>query len=100
MLEDANAAAGEDWALAMALEDLQSGRVEMQSAGLFGVVEKQVYRIDTTGAQGMGQGLTSAQRLLVIPQRPFQALSRLDPPGFRGIRKYVPMPDGRVMGVS
>lgn len=100
VLEDANAAAGEDWALAMALEDLQSGRVEMQSAGLFGVVEKQVYRIDTTGAQGMGQGLTSAQRLLVIPQRPFQALSRLDPPGFRGIRKYVPMPDGRVMGVN
>ena len=27
-----------------------------------------------------------------------QALARLDPPGFRGIRKYVPGPDGRVLG--
>ena len=90
----------EDWALAMAVEDLQSARVEMQNAGLFSVVEKQVYRIDTAETHGMGQGLTAAQRLLVIPQRPYQALARLDPPGFRGIRKYVPMPDGRVMGVN
>lgn len=100
VLEDAHASAGEDWALAMAVEDLQSARVEMQNAGLFSVVEKQVYRIDTAETHGMGLGLTAAQRLLVIPQRPYQALARLDPPGFRGIRKYVPMPDGRVMGVN
>lgn len=100
VLEDAHATPGEDWALAMTAEDLQAERAEVKTSGLFGVVERQIYRIDTTGSHGMGQGLTSAQRMLLIPQRPYQALARLDPPGFRGIRKYVPRPDGRVMGVN
>lgn len=95
VLEDAHATAGEDWALAMTVEDLRSERADMLSSGIFSVVERQIFQ------RAPGQpGLSGEQQLLVIPQRPFQALSRLDPPGFRGIRKYVPMPDGRVMGVS
>ncbi|WP_134726985.1 hypothetical protein [Paracoccus luteus] len=98
VLDDARAEPGQDWALALSVEDLVSDRAEMESSGLFTVTERQIWRIDPLDRHGAGQGTTAAQRLLVIPQRPYQALARLDPPGFRGIRKYVPGPDGRVLG--
>lgn len=98
VLEDARAEAGEDWAMAMTLEDLQAERAEMQSSGLFSVTERQIFKLDPLNVAGAGQGATSAQRFLILPQRPFQALSALDPPGFRNIRKYVPAPNGQVTG--
>ncbi|TRW97591.1 hypothetical protein FNJ84_08795 [Paracoccus sp. M683] len=98
VLENANAPAGEDWAMAMTIEDLQAERAIMETSGLFGVTERQVFRLDPLNQHGAGQGATSATRLLVLPQRPYQALVTLDPPGFRNIRKYVPGPDGRVTG--
>lgn len=98
VLDNAAAPAGEDWAMAMTIEDLQAERATIESSGLFGVTERQVFRLDPLAAGGAGQGATSATRALVLPQRPYQALASLDPPGFRGIRKYVPGPDGRVAG--
>lgn len=96
VLENAAAPAGEDWAMAMTLEDLKSERATLESSGLFGVTERQVFRLDPLDRHGVGQGATSAQRFLILPQRPYQALAALDPPGFRQIRKYVPAPDGRI----
>ena len=98
VLENANAPAGEDWAMAITVEDLQAERAIMESTGFFGVTERQVFKLDPLNQHGAGQGTTSATRLLVLPQRPYQALATLDPPGFRNIRKYVPGPDGRVTG--
>lgn len=98
VLEAAAAPSGEDWAMAMTIEDLRAERATVEHGGFFSVVERQVFRLDPLNTHGAGQGATSATRLLILPQRPFQALSTLDPPGFREIRKYVPGPDGRVAG--
>ena len=43
---------------------------------------------------GAGQGATAVERALILPARPYQALAELDPPGFRRMRKYVPLPGG------
>lgn len=98
VLDNAAAPAGEDWAMAMTIEDLQAKGVQVESSGLFSVVERQLYHLDPLDRGGSGQGVTKADRLLILPQRPYQALAALDPPGFREIRKYVPGPNGRVSG--
>ncbi|MBU3030313.1 hypothetical protein [Paracoccus marinaquae] len=98
VLENAAAPAGEDWAMALTVEDLQAARATLESSGFFGVVERQVFRLDPLNAHGAGQGASAATRALILPQRPYQALAALDPAGFRDIRKYVPGPDGRVAG--
>lgn len=98
VLENAAAPSGEDWAMAMTVEDLQAERATLEPSGFFGVVERQVFRLDPLNAHGAGQGATQATRALILPQRPYQALAALDPAGFRDIRKYVPGPDGRVAG--
>lgn len=96
VLENAGAPSGEDWAMAMTIEDLRAERAVMESSGFFGVTERQIFKLDPLNQYGAGQGATSATRVLVLPARPYQALVALDPPGFRDIRKYVPAPDGRV----
>ena len=98
VLENAAAPVGEDWAMALTVEDLRAERATLESRGLFSVVERQVFRLDPLNADGAGQGATGATRVLILPQRPYQALAALDPAGFRDIRKYVPGPDGRVAG--
>ena len=96
VLDNARAPSGEDWAVALPIEDLQAERAILESTGLFGVTERQIFKLDPLGLGGAGQGTTSVERALVLPARPYQSLAELDPPGFRNIRKYVPLPDGRV----
>lgn len=98
VLENAAAPAGEDWAMAMTVEDLRAERATLEHSGLFSVVERQVFRLDPLATHGAGQGTSLATRALILPQRPYQALAALDPAGFRDIRKYVPGPDGRIAG--
>lgn len=98
VLENANAPAGEDWAMALTVEELEAKGATVESKGFFGVVERQVFHLDPLEQYGAGQGATRATRALILPGRPYQALAALDPPGFRDIRKYVPGPDGRVVG--
>ena len=100
VLSDANAPAGQDWALAMTFEDLRAERAEMQPSGLFSVVERQIFTLDPLNRGGAGQGATGADRVLVLPARPFQALAELNPEGFRPIRKYVVAGDGTVRGYA
>ncbi|AXC49531.1 hypothetical protein DRW48_07370 [Paracoccus suum] len=100
VLDDAHAPQGEDWALAMTIEELRAGRAVMEASGLFSVVERQIFDLDPLNQHGAGQGATSAARVLVLPARPFQALSELDPEGFRNVRKYVVAPGDTVRGYA
>ncbi|MDB6178659.1 hypothetical protein PAF17_14245 [Paracoccus sp. Z330] len=98
VLKNAYAPDGEDWAMALTVEDLESEKAIVEPKGFFGVIERQLFRLDPLEPEGAGQGASQVMRLLVLPQRPYQALAALDPAGFRNMRKYVPGPDGRVMG--
>jgi len=100
VLADANAPAGEDWAMALTVEDLRAESAVLESAGLFSVVERQVFTLDPLNQSGAGQGASGAARVLVLPARPYQALAELDPAGFRQLRKYVVMPGGAVRGYA
>ena len=97
VLETARAPEGEDWALAWAEEELLSERVEFEKAGWFGKVERQIYTLDPFEGRGAASGASGVERALIMPQRPFQALQELSPPGFRNVRKFVVSPQGRVM---
>ncbi|WBU65267.1 hypothetical protein [Paracoccus aerodenitrificans] len=96
VLDNARAPSGEDWAVALTVEDLQAERAIMESTGLFGVTERQIFRLDPLGLGGAGQGASSVGRALILPARPYQSLAELNPEGFRRMRKYVPLPNGRV----
>lgn len=96
VLEEAKAPAGEDWALAWTVEDLESERVEVEK-GWFSTTERQVFRLDPFAGRGTETGATRITRSLVLPQRPFQVLAEKDPEGFRAVRKYVVGKDGRVV---
>ncbi len=97
VLEEANAPAGEDWALAWTVEELESERVEQEKSGWFGTVERQVFSLDPFQAVGADSGLTRMNRAIILPQRPFQVLAEKNPPGFREVRKFVVSPNGRVL---
>lgn len=94
VLENARAPSGEDWAMALTIEDLQAERAIVESSGFFGVTERQIFKLDPLDQGGAGQGATGVERALILPARPYQALAELDPPGFRRMRKYVPLPGG------
>ncbi len=96
VLEDAHAPEGEDWALAWAVEELESERVEWEK-GWFSQTERQVFRLDPFSGRGADLGATSLQRALILPQRPFQVLAEKDPEGFRDMRKFVVGREGRVL---
>ncbi|MDO5642059.1 MAG: hypothetical protein Q4G26_06680 [Paracoccus sp. (in: a-proteobacteria)] len=96
VLDNARAPAGEDWALALMVEDLQAEHAVMKSRGLFSVTERQVFRLDPFGSGGGGIGVTGVARALLLPRRPYQSLAEMNPEGFRNIRKYVPRPNGGV----
>ncbi|MFV0411089.1 MAG: hypothetical protein ACK5LJ_15735 [Paracoccus sp. (in: a-proteobacteria)] len=98
VLDNARAPVGEDWAVALTVEDLQAERAVMEASGFFSVTERQIFKLDPLDMGGAGQGASAVERALILPVRPYQSLAELDPPGFRNIRKYVPRPDGSVTG--
>ncbi|KAJ54979.1 hypothetical protein ACMU_14565 [Actibacterium mucosum KCTC 23349] len=97
VLEDARAPAGEDWALAWTVEELESERVDEERKGWFGKVEREVFALDPFSGRGAETGATRMERAIILPQRPFQALAELNPPGFHDVRKFVVSPGGRVL---
>lgn len=97
VLDQARAPEGEDWALAWTLEELESERVEEERKGWFGTVEREVFALDPFSGRGADTGATRTSRSVILPQRPFQALAELKPPGFHDVRKYVVSPGGRVL---
>ena len=96
VLANARAPAGEDWALVWTIEDLVSVQEEMQE-GWFSSTPRQVYRLDPL--LGGETGATRTERMIVLPERPYQALAELNPPGFADIRKFVVGAGGRLLPV-
>lgn len=89
VLANANAPDDEDWALVWTVEDLVSEREEEVSAGWFSTVERQVFALDPFSGRGADTGATRTERMVILPERPYQALAELNPPGFRSVRKFV-----------
>ena len=95
VLADAKAPDGDDWALVWTVEDLVSDREEEVKDGWFSTAERQVYQLDPlTGADS---GTTRTDRMVILPERPYQVLTELDPPGFRDVRKFVVGEGDRIM---
>ena len=42
-------------------------------------------------------GATRMSRAVILPERPYQALAEINPPGFRDVRKFVVNPKGQVL---
>ncbi len=97
VLEAANSPDGEDWALVWTTEDLVSERVESVKSGWFGTVERQVFALDPFAGRGAETGATRMDRSIILPERPYQALAELNPPGFSDVRKFVVGAQGRVL---
>jgi hypothetical protein len=97
ILKDANGGAGNDWALAWTVETLLSERVERQKAGFFSTVEREIFRLDHFAETGDTTGATEVRRAIILPQRPYQVLEERDPPGFRGVRKFVVGESGQIL---
>ena len=89
ILGDAGGGDDSDWALAWTTETLRSERVEQERKGFFGSVEREIYKLDHFDSRASESGATEVARALILPQRPYQVLEERDPPGFRGVRKYV-----------
>ena len=97
VLADAQAADDQDWALVWTVEDLVSEREEEVSAGWFSKVERQIYTLDPFAGRGADTGATRTERMVILPERPYQALADLNPPGFRDARKFVFSDTGRII---
>ena len=97
VLERARAPVGEDWALAWTEEELVSERVEMEKTGWFSSAERQIFALDPFAGRGAETGATRMERAVILPERPYQALAELNPPGFSDVRKFVVSGSGRVL---
>ncbi|MBV1867325.1 MAG: hypothetical protein KUG69_05395 [Marinosulfonomonas sp.] len=97
VLEDARAPEGQDWTLAWTVEELQSERVQQERKGWFGTVDREIFALDPFAGRGADTGATRTERAVILPERPYQALAELDPPGFRDVRKFVVGAGGRVL---
>ena len=95
VLEGAKAPEEEDWALVWTVEDLVSDREEVVKDGWFSSRTRQIYRLDPlTGAD---TGATVQERMIILPERPYQVLVEQDPAGLRGIRKFIVGAGGRLI---
>ncbi|MEO6299792.1 MAG: hypothetical protein ABIV25_02305 [Paracoccaceae bacterium] len=89
VLANANAPDGDDWALVWTVEDLVSEREVQVKEGWFSTVDRQVFALDPFAGRGADTGATRTERMVILPERPYQALAELNPPGFRSVRKFV-----------
>lgn len=97
VLAGANAPEGQDWALVWTVEDLRSERVEDVKDGWFSTVEREIFALDPFAGRGAETGATRTERMVILPERPYQALAELNPPGFRDVRKFVVGEGGRII---
>ncbi|MDO9638977.1 MAG: hypothetical protein Q7J44_10580 [Pseudotabrizicola sp.] len=97
VLSTARAPEGQDWALVWTVEDLRADRVEQVKEGWFGTVERQIFALDPFAGKGADTGTSRMDRMVVLPEQPYQALAELNPPGFRDVRKFVVGAGGRII---
>lgn len=94
VLSDAKAADGEDWALVWTVEDLLSEREEEVKEGWFSSAERQVFKLDPFAPDS---GLSRMDRMVILPERPYQVLAELNQPGLRDLRKFVVGASGQIL---
>jgi hypothetical protein len=98
VLADARPEPGSDWALVWTVEDLLAEREETVKTGWFSSAERQIFASSPFAGKTLADiGATSLERMIVLPERPFQALVEKRPPGFADIRKFVVGAGGRVI---
>jgi hypothetical protein len=98
VLASAHAEPGSDWALVWTIEELLSEREETVKTGWFSSAERQIFAQGPFGNQGLADnGATSLTRMVMMPERPFQALAEKNPPGFADVRKFVVGAGGRMI---
>ena len=95
VLEGAKAPEGEDWALVWTVEDLVSDREEEVKDGWFSSSVRQVYKLDPVA--GAELGATRQDRMIILPEKPYQVLVEQNPRGFQGLRKFVVGAGGRLI---
>lgn len=95
VLEGAKAPEGEDWALVWTVEDLVADREEPVKDGWFSTSTRQVYKLDPLA--GADLGATRQDRMIILPEKPYQVLVEQDPTGLQGIRKFVVGAGGRLI---
>lgn len=95
VLEGAKAPEGEDWALVWTVEDLVSDREEEVKDGWFSSSVRQVYRLDPVA--GAELGATRQDRMIILPEKPYQVLVEQNPRGLQGLRKFVVGAGGRLI---
>ncbi|WP_374397402.1 hypothetical protein [Tabrizicola sp.] len=95
VLEGAKAPEGEDWALVWTVEDLVSDREEEVKDGWFSTVGRQVYKLDPVA--GAELGCTRQERMIILPEKPYQVLAEQNPKGLQGLRKFVVGAGGRLI---
>ncbi|KAF0116822.1 MAG: hypothetical protein FD150_158 [Rhodobacteraceae bacterium] len=95
VLEGAKAPEGEDWALVWTVEDLISDREEEVKDGWFSSVLRQVYKLDPVA--GAELGATRQDRMIILPEKPYQVLVEQNPKGLQGLRKFVVGAGGRLI---
>ena len=95
VLEGAKAPEGEDWALVWTVEDLVSDREEAVKEGWFSTVGRQVYKLDPVA--GAELGATRQERMIILPEKPYQVLAEQNPKGLQGLRKFVVGAGGRLI---
>jgi hypothetical protein len=94
VLSDAKAPDGEDWALVWTVEDLLSDHEEEVKDGWFSSAERQVFKLDPFAPDS---GLTRIDRMVILPERPYQVLAELNQPGLRDLRKFVVGAGGQIL---
>ncbi len=97
VLAQARAPEGEDWALVWTTEELESERAVSERSSWFGKVDREVFALDPFGGRGAETGATRMERALILPERPFQSLAELNPPGFGDVKKFVAGAGGRLL---
>lgn len=95
VLAKADAPDGDDWALVWTVEDLISDREEEVKDGWFSTANRQIWKLDPL--TGVDTGTTRTERMVILPERPFQAMADLDAPGLRDVRKFVVGAGGRII---
>jgi hypothetical protein len=95
VLEGAKAPEGEDWALVWTVEDLVSDREDEVKDGWFSSTQRQVYKLDAVA--GAELGATRQDRMIILPEKPYQVLVEQNPRGLQGLRKFVVGAGGRLI---
>jgi len=95
VLEGTKAPDGEDWALVWTVEDLVSEREEAVKEGWFSSSVRQIYKLDPVA--GADLGATRQERMIILPEKPYQVLVEQNPRGLQGLRKFVVGAGGRLI---